>query len=105
MTHIIFNISGTIAKITELESSSSTPHLQITLPEDRHYKGETTTVWHNIQVWGTPAESAAKHLYPGSVVSIDVRVDYNKTETQTYTNFNAQKITYLANFGSKKKGS
>lgn len=104
MTHIAFTISGSIAKITDL-SSESTNHIQLSFCEERYSKGETFPVWHNVQVWGKEAENAAKYLRPGSVVAIDVRIDYKKGKDQTFTNLTAQNINYLANYGSQREGS
>ena len=105
MTHVLFSISGTIAKITNFSSENSTPHVQLSIPEERYAKGETTTVWHNVQVWGNMAENASKNLRPGSVVAIDIRIDYKKGADQSFTNFTAKNISYLSNFGSTKEGS
>jgi len=35
MTHVLFSISGTIAKITNFSSENSTPHVQLSIPEER----------------------------------------------------------------------
>lgn len=105
MIHILNTISGPIAKISDLNQTSSTPHLQLSFCEERYSKKETKQVWHNITVWGKDAESAAKHLRPGSTVTVEFRVDYKKAEGKTFTNFNATSITYLSGFGHQNKDS
>ena len=104
MTQIRFTITGKIAIISDLVITN-TPRLQISIPEDRYYKGETTTVWHNVNVWGKLAQNAAKNLRPGSVISADVRVDYRTFEGKSFTSLTATHLDYLSNFGTQRKAS
>ena len=96
-------ITGTIRKMTDLEQVGKTQKLEISIPEDRYYKGETKTAWHHITLWGDMAERANRFLRNGSVVEVDCRLDYNRSGKNYYTNITAKDITYHANFGEQKQ--
>ena len=95
------NITGTIRKMSDLLQVGETQKLNITIPEDRYYKEEKKTVWHQITLWGEQAQRASHYLGIGSVVEVDCRIDYNKTNGKYYTNINANWIDYLAYFGDR----
>lgn len=104
MTNLSFNITGKIAKMSELDESK-TPRIELSIPEERYYKGETKTVWHNVTVWGDEAVQAAKHLRPGSVITVKIRIDYRKHNGKSYTSLTSRGLRYLSNFGAKRKAS
>ena len=96
-------ITGTIRKMSDLQQVGETYKLNISIPENQYYKGKETTAWHHVTLWGDMAERANRNLRPGSVVEVDCRIDYNKSNGNYYTNFNAINIDYHANYGNQSQ--
>lgn len=101
-----FFITGVVAKIGDLKPVGKTTMCTLTIPENVYLRNEETrTEWHNITLWGRDAENAHKYLRPGSVIAARCSVTYNQTDTQRFTNFRVEKITYHANYGVQKTKS
>lgn len=71
-------------------------------------KWDTKTSWHRCVTFGKTAERMDKHLFPGSIVSIEGRLDYSSVTRDDgvkhyYTNIIADRVEFVANWGEKNR--
>lgn len=98
MTSALFIIAGTVRNI-EVSGEGKQKRCVLGIPEDLYRGEKKETQWHHITLWGPLANSAEKYLRNGSVVQVQAKVTYK----DGFTNFTAQEVSYLADFGKGRK--
>lgn len=58
-------------------------------------KHEDTT-WHNVDVWGKPAQNCATYLKKGSLVMVEGEVKITKKEDKTFYGVKAYNVRFLS---------
>lgn len=78
---------GNIGKEPELKKIGEVSYCAFTLATNKNYKDKNgewqqKTEWHNIVVWRTPAEYAAKYLKKGNLTLIEGEITTRSWEDQ-----------------------
>ena len=74
------------------------PLTKVTLATHEIIRGETYKHWHTVAFWGTLAETAVKYVKKGYMLGIIGRIHTNKRGEGTFTEVEADQITF---FGAK----
>jgi single-stranded DNA-binding protein len=82
-------IAGTIQKIEDKDNL-----VRISIPTNRFGDKEETD-WHNITFFGKTADIIKKHSFKGQKVVVVAKLQYNVTESKTYTNLIGNRIEFL----------
>lgn len=98
---------GRLGKDPELRSTPGGASVaKFSLATDEQWKDakgerQKRTDWHNVQVWGKPAEAVEKFLKKGSLVYVEGSIrnesweDKNSGEKKYSTSINAQRVQFL----------
>ena len=99
-----FNITGTIANVSQLQKFSNAYRLQLVIAEKVEDKGKPHTEYTTVNLWNRQALAADRYLRKGSEVRVFGKVNrsYNKEKGWT-TYWNVNWIKYLANFGGPRE--
>ena len=99
-----FKITGTIARVSKLQTIRDTYRIELVIGEKIEGKGQSHTEYTTVILWNAQAKAASDYLRKGSEVRVfgKVRRTYTKQKGwQSYWNVNW--IKYLANFGGPRE--
>ena len=103
------HLIGRLGKDPEVKTFSNSKKATFSIATNDSYKnakGEKVeeTQWHNIAIWGKPAETAEKYLKKGMEIALEGKLTHHNYETEkgekkTFTEINVNEFVML---GDKK---
>lgn len=74
---------GRVGKEPESKQAGNSTVCKFSLATSEKYKGEEKTEWHNIELWGKPAEFASQYLNKGDLACVEGKIQTDKWRDQS----------------------
>jgi len=86
-------LTGTVGRVDFKPVSSGHFVANISIAQNREYKGKKNTLWFPITAWGDRAKWASQNLTPGMLVKVVGSIQENKYTNKKGIDINTLKIT------------
>lgn len=88
----VITIAGRIARDAELRNAGNDKVCGFTVAVDQREKGEKTTNWYRVSIWGKRGETLAQYLTKGSSVTVVGEFSVSEYDGKQQLNIRASEI-------------